>query len=160
MAGAPGLISSPFVVGEPSSAELNSRTALRFAEGESWHRFVLDDRIGRASDIPPRDRVAWQDRQACQRSDDTMYRSSFATETNKANIREKSAARARHTQRELDALEVDMCQCKRYRQNPRTSAAWEQIMPQVVCDAVRSKRNQAQLSTAPANPRARIEPPC
>ncbi len=33
VAGAPGLISSPFVVCEPSSAASNSQTALRFAEG-------------------------------------------------------------------------------------------------------------------------------
>lgn len=66
VAGAPGLISSPFVVCEPSSATRNSQMALRFAEGGSWHRFVLDDRIGMASNAPPRDRVAWKDRQACQ----------------------------------------------------------------------------------------------
>ena len=144
VAGAPGLVSSTFVVCEPSSAARNSQTALRFAEGGAWHRFVLDDRIETAWDAPPRDRVAWKDRQACQGSDNTMYWSPFATETNKANIRERSAMRARQTQRELDALDIDICQCKHYRQNPRTSAAWEQIMPQVICDAVRRKRNQAQ----------------
>ena len=144
VAGSPGLISSPFVVCEPSAAARDSQTALRFAEGGAWHWFVLDDRIELASDASPRYRVAWKDRQACQGSDNTMYGSPFATETNKANIREKSAERARQTQRELDALDIDICQCKHYRQNPRTSAAWEQIMPQVVCDAARRKRNEAQ----------------
>ena len=144
VAGAPGLISSPFVVCEPSSVARNSQTALRFAEGGAWHRFVLDDRIETAWDASPRDRVAWKDRQACQRSDDTMYRSPFATETNRASIRERSAERARLTQRELDALNVSACRCAHYRRSSRTSAAWEQIMPQVVCDAARRKRNQAQ----------------
>ena len=144
VAGAPGLISSPFVVCEPSSVALNSQTALSFAEGGSWHRFVLDDRIETADDAPPRGRVAWKDRQACQRSDDTMYRSPFATETNKARIRERSAERARLTQLELDDLNVSVCRCAHHRGNPRTSAAWEQIMPQVVCDAIRRKRNQTQ----------------
>ena len=88
VAGAPSLISSPLVVCEPSSAARNSQAALRFAEGGAWHRFVLEDRIEIAiSNAPPRARVAWKDRQACQRSDDTMYRSPFATETNRANIR-------------------------------------------------------------------------
>ena len=144
VAGAPGLISSPFVVCEPSSAARNSQTALRFAQGGSWHRFMLENRIEAAIDAPTRDRVAWKDRQACQRSDDTMYKSPFATESNKANIREASAARAYLTQRELDVLNVPVCRCAHYRQNPRTSAAWEKIMPQVVCDAARRKRNQAQ----------------
>lgn len=144
VAGAPGLISSPFVVCEPSSAESNSQTALRFAEGGAWHRFVLEDRIEMASQARPRDRVAWKDRQACQGSDNTMYRSPFATETNKARIRERSAERARLTQIELDDLNVSVCRCAHYRRQPRTSAAWEQIMPQVVCDAARRKRNQAQ----------------
>ena len=144
VAGAPGLISSPFVVCEPSSAARNSQTTLRFAQGGSWHRFMLENRIEVAINAPTRDRVAWNDRQACQRSDDTMYESPFATESNKANIREASAARARLTQRELDILSVPVCRCGHYRQNPRTSAAWEQIMPQVVCDAARRKRNQAQ----------------
>ena len=144
VAGAPGLISSPFVVCEPSLAASNSQTALSFAEGGAWHRFVLEDRVGMASRARPRDRAAWKDRQACQRSDDTMYRSPFATEPNKARIRERSAERARLTQLELDDLSVSVCLCAHYRRNPRTSAAWEQIMPQVVCDAVRRKRNQAQ----------------
>ena len=144
VAGAPGLISSPFVVCEPSSAASNSQTALRFAEGGAWHRFVLEDRIGMADRARPRDRVAWQDRQACQGSDETMYRSPFATETNKARIRERSAERARLTQIELDDLNVSGCRCAHYRRSSRTSAAWEQIMPQFVCDAARRKRNQAQ----------------
>ena len=101
VAGSLGLISSPFVVCEPSSAARDSQTALRFAEGGSWYRFVLDDRIEAAWDTSPRDRVAWKDRQACQGSDDTMCRSPFATATNKTNIWERSAARARQTQREL-----------------------------------------------------------
>ena len=144
VAGAPGLISSPFVVCEASSVASNPQTALSFAEGGAWHRFVLEDRIGMASRARTRDRVVWKDRQACQRSDDTMYRSPFATEPNKARIRERSAERARLTQFELDDLNVSVCRCAHYRRNPGTSAAWEQIMPQVVCDAVRSKRNQAQ----------------
>ena len=146
VAGAPGLISSPFVICEPSSAVSNSQTALRFAEGGAWHRFVLEDRIGTASNAPPRARVAWKDRQACQGSDDTMYKSPFATETNRANIRERSAERARLTQLELDALNVTVCRCAHYRRSSRTSAAWEQIMPQIVCDEARHKRNQAQQS--------------
>ncbi len=105
---------------------------------------MLEDRIGTASNAPPRDRVAWKDRQACQRSDDTMYKSPFATETNRANIRERSAERARLTQLELDDLNVSVCGCAHYRRSPRTSAAWEQIMPQVVCDAARHKRNRSQ----------------
>ena len=147
MAGAPGLISSPFVVSEPSSAAFNSQTALRFAEGGSWHWFVLENRIGAAANAPTRDRVAWKHRQACQRSDDAVCGSPFATESNKANIREASAARARLTQRELDVLNVPVCRCAHYRQNPRTSVVWEQIMPQVVCDAARHKRNQAQQTS-------------
>lgn len=148
VAGAPGLISSPLVVCESSSTARNSQTALRFAEGGAWHRFVLEDRIEIASNAPPRDRVAWKDRQACQRSDDTMYRSPFATETNRANIRERSAVRACVTQLELDDLNVSVCRCAHYRRSSRTSAAWEQIMPQVVCDAIRRKRKQAMSPTS------------
>jgi len=144
VAGAPGLISSPFVVCEPSSAASDSQTALSFAEGGAWHRFALEDRVGMAKRARPRYRVAWKDRQACQRSDDTMYRSPFAAESNKARIRERSAERARLTQRELDDLNVSVCRCAHYRRNPRTSAAWEQIVPQVVCDAARRKHTQAQ----------------
>ena len=144
VAGAPGLISSPFVVCEPSSAASNSHTALRFAEGGAWHRFVLEDRIETASNAPPRARVAWKDRKASQGADDTMYKSPLATETNRARIRERSAERARLTQIELDDLNITVCRCARYRRSARTSAAWEQIMPQVVCDAARRKRNQAQ----------------
>ena len=105
---------------------------------------MLGDRIEMASDAPPWGRVAWKDRQACQGSGNTMYGSLFATETNGANIRARSAVRASQTQRELDALDIDICRCEHYRQNPRTSAAWEQIMPQVVCDAARLKHDQAQ----------------
>ncbi len=155
VAGAPGVISSPFVVCEPSSAASNSQTARRFAEGGAWHWLVLDDRIGAACNAPPRVRVAWKDRQACQGSDDTMYRSPFATESNRARIRARSAERARLTQLELDDLKVTVCRCAHYRRDPRTSAAWEQIMPQVVCDAARYKRNQAQTAAAlAANPSA------
>lgn len=144
VAGSPGLISSPFVVCEPSSAARNSQTALHFAEGGAWHRFVIEDRIEVAIDAPTQDRVTWKDRQACQRSDNTMYRSPFATESNRTKIREASAARAHLTQRELDVLDVPICRCDHHRKNPRTSSAWEQIMPQVVCDAVRRERNQAR----------------
>ncbi len=75
-----------------------------------------------------------------------MYNSPFATESNRAKIRDASAERARLTQRELDALNVEVCRCAHHRQDLRTSAVWEQIMPQVVCDAARRKRNQAQQS--------------
>ena len=71
-----------------------------------------------------------------------MYSSPFVTETSKAKIREQSAERARLTQLELDDLNVSVCQCDHYRQDARTSAAWEQTMPQVICDAIRRKRNQ------------------
>ena len=144
VAGSPGLLSSPFVVCEPSSAKQVAQTALRFAEGGAWHRFVLEDRMKIADNAPRRTRVAWKARQACQRSAEIMHRSPFATETGKAKIREASAERARLTQRELDDLNVAVCRCDHYRRNPRTSAAWKQVMPQVVCDAARRKRNQAQ----------------
>ena len=144
VAGSPGLLSSPFVVCEPSSAKQIAQTVLRFAEGGAWHRFVLEDRMKIADNAPRRTRVAWKDRQACQGSAEIMHRSPFATESGKARIREASAERASLTQRELDALNVAVCRCGHYRRNPRTSAAWEQIMPQVVCDAARHKRNQAQ----------------
>ena len=147
MAGAPGLISSQFVVCEPSSAARNAPAVLRFAEGGSWHRLVLKDRIGLASNAPPHARAAWTDRQACQSSDDTVYGSPFVTETTKAKIREASAARARLTQGDLDALTGPLCRCAHYRQDSQASAAWKQIMPQVVCDAIRRERNQAQQAT-------------
>ena len=150
VAGAPGLISSPFVVCEPSAA-LDAHKVLRLAEGGVWHRFVLEDRIEIAGNVLPRTRSVWKDRQACQGTAETMHRSPFATETGKAKIREASAERARLTQRELDALNVPVCRCrdrrKPDRRKPRSrqiSAAWKQIMPQVVCDEARHKHNQAQ----------------
>ena len=160
---APGLFSSTFVVCEPSAAEGDAQKVLRFAEGGNWHRFVLDDRIEIADNAPRRARVAWRDRQACQRSADIMHRSPFATETNQAKIREASAGRAGLTQRELDALNVAVCRCHHYRGNPRTSAAWEQIMPQVVCErpaASSTRLNSPSRSRQPRRvPRCSAETP-
>ena len=130
VAGSPGLFSSPFVVCEPSSAAVDAQKVLHFAEGGNWHRFVLDERMEIADNAPRSTRVSWEDRQECQRSAETKHRSPSATESDKTKIpRGQRRARARLTQRELDDLNVAVCRCDHHRQDRRTSAVWEQIMP-------------------------------
>ena len=42
-------------------------------------------------------------------------------------------------QKDLDELNVSVCDCRNYRSNPETSTLWNAVMPQVICDAIRAQ---------------------
>lgn len=144
VAGALRLLSSPYLICQPSFSAAVSERALCQAEGGEWHRFALKERCRLADKATWGDHLRWHDRQLRQESDDAKYLLPEVTESEKSDIRQRSSERACLTQSELDALGAQACACRQYRRGPRTSALWAQIMPQVICDAARHKRNKAQ----------------
>lgn len=146
-AGARRLLSSPHLICQPSSSAAISKKALRYTEGGDWHRLALDRRCQLANNATWGDRIRWHDRQLRQKSDLARYALPETTESEKSEIWQRNAERARLTQGELDAQGLQTCACKLYRQEPVTSAAWAQIMPQVICDAVQRKRNESRRAT-------------
>ena len=144
LGGVPTEFTPPYLICKPSTLEQTSETALCQAEGGNWHWYAIGARIdlcGRSA--PDELRADWQQRTNRHDRDQGLF--GIATSPVKQRFRETMAEDARKLQKDLDDLDVDVCSCAHYRDNPHDSisALWKASMPQVICDEVRRQRNRS-----------------
>ena len=140
LGGAPDLFSTPYLICEPSALERTRGTALELAEGGNWHWYALRSRIDicGASSTRKRD---WRRRIRCQERNQRRHASLTTADPKKAKLRRRMASEARKIQTELDEFGAPVCACKQDRQNSNVSGVWKSVMPQIICDTVRQRRN-------------------
>lgn len=144
LGGAPDLLSTPYLICEPSALERTASTALELAEGGNWHLHALRERIDLCGDSSTREmNPELRRRLRCQERNQRRHGSHTTADSKKAKLRRKMAEEARTIQADLDKLDVPVCACRTHRQNHNVSDLWKSVMPQVICDAVRQQRNPA-----------------
>ena len=140
LAGEPGMIPSHYLICEPSKLRQTAETALSLSEGGSAHWFALDDRKALCGKETPREiGVDWQERKIrCDRYRGLLEITSSPV---KQRLKKTLAEDAAKIQKDLDELNVSVCDCKNYRTNREASPSWSAVMPQVICDAIRAQEN-------------------
>ena len=142
LGGAPDLLSTPYLICEPSALEQTMGTALDLAEGGDWHWAAIRNRVDFYGDSSTREMNRdWRRRIRCQVRNQRRHAAPTTADSKKAKLRRKMAEEARAIQADLDKLNVPVCACKQHRQNSEISDVWKSVMPQVICDAVRQRRN-------------------
>ncbi len=135
---------TPYLICRPSALEHTAETALGQTEGGNWHWFALGARIDLCGmSAPHKLRADWVQRMDRHERDQSLHR--IATSPVKRRLQARMAEDARKIQKDLDDLEADVCACAHYRDHDddSISASWKAIMPQVICDEVRSQRKIA-----------------
>ena len=140
LAGGPGVIPSHYLICEPSTLQQTAETALRLSEGGSAHWFALNDRMVLCGKRAPREiRVHWQKHKArCDRYRGLLEITSSPV---KQRLKRTLAEDAAKIQKDLDELGVPVCDCMNYRTIQETSASWNAVMSQVICDGIRAQEN-------------------
>ena len=140
LAGEPGGTPSHYLICEPSRLQQTAETALRRSEGGSVHWFALNGRIALCGETAPREmRADWRERMTrCDRYRGLLEITSTPV---KQRLIKTLAEDAATIQKDLDELNVSVCDCRNYRSNPETSTLWNAVMPQVICDAIRAQEN-------------------
>ena len=138
LAGEPGLLSTPYVICEPSAVERTAETALALTDGAAWHWLALHGRAHRCAEAAtPKQLDRWG--QTITRYEGLHGVHADATTTNsmRAKHRRAMAELGGEFHAELDTLGAPICDCRRLRHDPDTKAFWKLVMPQVICDAMR-----------------------
>ncbi len=151
LGGAPGLISSPYLVCEPSALERIANTALRLTEGGNWHWNAIDNRIALCGDSAPGPlRADWHQRTTRHTRNQATSADPTTTYSMRRKLQAISTKDARKIQDDLDELGVQVCACKQHRNNPEVSTLWKTTMPEAVCYEIRRQRNtrSERLTTA------------
>lgn len=147
----PGLMPTPYLICKPSALEQTAEAALAFTEGNPMHWLALYDRMGiyrnnAATGDFEANLATWQPLMRDQRNRQGWHDDPLTTTSMRRKHRKAMAANARTIQKDLDNLAVTVCDCKGHRDkiaDPDHAALWEHIMPQVVCQHIRQKRNAA-----------------
>ena len=143
LAGAPNVLSTPYLVCKTSELERTAEYALAFTEGSHWHWFALCNRIDLCGDdAPDALRRDWRKQIRRCESIQRALADPDTTAKMKGQARSKLSKDANKIQTDLDALGVSICACKQHRANEKTSDVWNSVIPQVLCDAIRRRNNQ------------------
>lgn len=146
LAGERRLLSTPYLICKPSALDQTARTVLDITEGNPMHWMALYDRMRlHWGDASAQQRVAWRrlvdERENRQGRHDDVTTSNAMREKHRQWMR----ASARTLQAELDRLGVANCYCDDRRDetsDPDLAALWGQVMPEVVCQAIRGVREE------------------
>ena len=143
LAGERGSFNSLYLICEPSALERIAERALHLTTGTPAHWTALNDRIDLAvgrhgSDL----RADWAQHIERHEHNQNLHDKPNTPEPERELVRAEMAENAREIQADLDRLGVAICACKEHRAGDR-GEEWEAIMPKVLCDAMRQKRNAA-----------------
>ena len=155
LAGEPGIVPTPWLICKPSALEQTDQAVLRVSEGGVMHWLGLCDRMDRCwDDAGPQRQAAWRrlrrDYQVQQNRHDASGGPNSISKRHHRAMRDI----ARGLQTELDEMDVPLCDCDSRRdrkKDPQMAGWWEQVMPQAICQGIRTKRNAERSSAGFVN---------
>jgi len=137
-----GWFATPYMICEPSALQQTTQMVLSLTEGRNTHWYALRDRMRLCDNATPQQHADWRQRSRHHDHNQRMLTDATTSNSRKTKILEVMIEDAHKIQNELDALNVPICACNQHRHG-ELAGLWRRFMPQIICDAMRSKQRGA-----------------